>query len=82
MPDAFIGYFGHNQFIVIPNGSAVVNLFSMLKNINIASLPLFEKHRYSDVEFSTSPEVKLEKVDANKSLGKIEVDISEIFDMM
>jgi hypothetical protein len=54
----------------------------MLKNINIASLPLFEKHRYSDVEFSTSPEVKLEKVDANKSLGKIEVDISEIFDMM
>jgi DNA-binding NarL/FixJ family response regulator/GGDEF domain-containing protein len=80
--DTFIGHFYKNQFIVIPTGSNIEKFYDALKRINVSSLRLIEKRQDLDIEFNLLTNIKLEKLDSNKELHQIEVDLINAYDLM
>ena len=82
MPDAFIGYFERNQFIIFPTSDNYEKLYESLKIINISSLSVLKKYENSDIEFELSTNIVLEQLDTSKELNKLEVDLINAFDMM
>lgn len=82
MPDAFVGYFEKNQFIIIPTDSNFEKLYEKLKNINMSAFHIVKKHEGSEMEIELSTETELECLDTDKDMNKIEVDLINAFDMM
>jgi len=82
MPNSFIGYFGVNQIVIVPNTSETTNLIKALKEISLTNLKLVKKHEKTDIDFHLTTLVKFLKLDANKELYDIEVDLINEFDLM
>ena len=82
MPDAFAGYFYHNQFLIITTSDEYEELYSKLKSINISSLDILTKSRDTDIDIELSALIKLMHIDTNKHFREIEVDFINSFDMM
>ncbi|MDQ1339180.1 MAG: response regulator, partial [Campylobacterota bacterium] len=82
MPNAFIGYFEKNQFIIIPADGNFEKFYEKLKAINLSSMNLIKKHEDSDIEIELSVSIMSETFDTKKELSKIEADLSNAFNMM
>ena len=82
MPNAFIGYFKRNQLIVIPPESDYQNLHQKLKHINMNALNNLKKSDGSNIEVEFSVNIQLERLNTDKDMNKIEVDIISTFDLM
>ncbi len=82
LPDTFIGYFGENKFVIIPNEDNIESFYKALKNINISSFEFFKNHDNSEIKFNPSISIKNEKLNTNKNLIEIEVDLINAFDLL
>lgn len=80
--DTFVGHFSKNQFIVIPTSSNIEKFYDALKRINVSSLRLIEKRQDLDIEFDLLTNIKLDKLDSDKELHQIEVDLINAYDLM
>lgn len=82
MPDAFVGHFEKNQFVIILTSDDYENIYNKFKNINISSSDIIQKRRSTDKDIELSTNIKIEHIDTNKKLHDIEVDLINLFDMM
>ncbi|WP_373000274.1 response regulator [Sulfurimonas sp.] len=82
LPNAFIGYFGENQIVIISDKEDMTETYKKLKDINISTEELFTKHDRTDLKFHLSTQAKLLKLDTNKKLNDLEVDLINAFDLM
>jgi len=82
MPDAFVGYFGKNQLIIIPADDNFETLYEKLKSINVSALNIVKRHAGSGMEIKLSTNIKLEHLNTSKDMNAIEVDIINAFDLM
>ena len=58
LPDTFIGYFGENKFVIIPNEDNIESFYKALENINISSFEFFKNHDNSEIKFNPSISIK------------------------
>ncbi len=82
MPDAFIGYFGENQIVIISDKEDIENHIDELSGINLFDLKLFNNHEQSDINFHLITQAKFLQLDTNKELSDLEVDLINEFDLM
>ena len=81
-PNAFIGYFGENQIVILSDEYDMSETYQKLKDISITREELFSKHDKTDLKFHFSTQAELLKLDTNKELNDLEVDIINAFDLM
>ena len=82
MPNAFIGYFGENKIIVIPNTNEDELLYQGLKEINLSSSELPKKSIEREVDFKLIVKIKKLTLNTDKNLNDLEIDIVNEFDML
>lgn len=82
MPDAFIGSFHINQFIVILTDEDYKNFYEELKNINLSSPDILHNKLEGIASTDLSISAKLEHLNTDDNINKIEVELTHLFELM
>jgi YesN/AraC family two-component response regulator len=82
MPEAFVGYFGQNNFLLIPTKENIQEFAKALQEIKISSIKLLDRHKNSEIEFNLIANVKVEYLETNKSMLELETDVVNAFDTL
>ena len=82
MPEAFVGYFGQNKFLLIPTKENIKEFAAALQQIKISSIVLLDKHKNSETEFNLISSIKSAHLDTNKSIVELETDVINAFDAL
>jgi CheY-like chemotaxis protein len=82
-PKAFAGYFGQNQFIVIPERYDPASIIEKLYETAFThNAHLKDSHTRTDIDFHLSMETKMLELDGSKSRELQEIDIINSFESM
>jgi len=80
---SFIGYFGRNMFLVIPDKETDITLFyKELENIRLLSSELTLKDKRVDEALELFINISKEKIDTSRELNQIEIDLLNTFELM
>jgi len=80
MPNSFVGQFSQNQIIIFPNSNETQEVKKALRDINISIINESKQNMQVDLHLNTA--TKSLKLDANKELHELEVDLVSAYEVM